>query len=137
MLLTNLHAQKGEVVSLQVVGELSESGNHQLLNGQPLVPGDPGGESEPVNGTSHTDPGGLDWGIGVDVALDLGHVHVGLVGKVSLEAVVLKDDWLEDILEVLVGVSISGVDTAVLVVEVDGASDSLERKKKKIYLKKI
>ena len=63
---------------------------------------------------------------GVDVTDDLVGVHVGGVGEFRLEAVVLQDDGLEDVLEVLVGVGIAGVDAAVLVVEVDGASDGLE-----------
>ena len=63
---------------------------------------------------------------GVDVADDLVGVHVGSVGEVRLESVVLEDDGLEDVLEVLVRVGIAGVDAAVLVVEVDGACDGLE-----------
>ena len=63
---------------------------------------------------------------GVDVTDDLVGVHVGGVGEFRLEAVVLQDDGLEDVLEVLVGVGIAGVDAAVLVVEVDGARDGLE-----------
>ena len=39
---------------------------------------------------------------GVDVADDLVSVHVGLVGEVRLEPVVLEDEGLEDVLEVLV-----------------------------------
>ena len=65
---------------------------------------------------------------GVNVTDDLVGVHVRGVGEVWLEPVVLEDDGLEDILEVLVGVGIAGVDAAVLVVEVDGARDGLQRK---------
>ena len=64
---------------------------------------------------------------GINVADDLVGVHVRGVGEVRLEPVVLEDDGFEDILEVLVGVGIAGVDAAVLVVEVDGARDGLQR----------
>lgn len=123
-----LHAKQGVVISLQVSRELSKCGSHQLLNVLPLFPGDSGRETESVNGPTNTNPGGLNRGVGVDVSLDLGHVHVGLVLKVSLEAVVLQDDGLKDILEVLVRVSISSVDSTVLVVEVDGTSNSLHER---------
>ena len=48
------------------------------------------------------------------------------MGKVRLEPVVLEDEGLEDVLEVLIGVGIAGVDAAVLVVELDGACDGLK-----------
>jgi len=120
-----LHALEGVVVSLQVSAQLGESGLHQSLNSKPLLLGDSGGKTKAVDATAHTNTGGLDRGIGVDVSLDLGDIHVGSMLEVSLESMVLKDDGLEDSLEVLVGVSISGVDSAVLVIEVDSASNGL------------
>ena len=122
---THLHSKEREVISLQVIGQLAKSRNHQLLNIQPLIPGDSGGETESINGPADTDPGGFDWGIGVDVTLDLGNFHVRLVSKVRLESVVLQDDGLKDVLEVLVGVSISSIDTAMLVVKVHSAGNGL------------
>ena len=66
-------------------------------------------------------PDGVDWDFGVDVSVDLGGVHVRDVLEVGGESVVLADQRVEDIGEVDVGVLVSGVDAAVLVVELDGA----------------
>ena len=70
-------------------------------------------------------PGGLDRSVGVDVSLDLRDVHVGGVAELSRESVVLQDDGLKHLLEVLVGVLITSVDAAVLVVELNGTSNGL------------
>jgi hypothetical protein len=56
----------------------------------------------------------VNWDLGDDVALDLGHVHVGGVLEVGGEAVVLADEGIEDIGKVNVGVLVTGIDTAVL-----------------------
>ena len=45
--------------------------------------------------------------------------------EVSLETVVLQDEGLEDILEVLIGVGVSSVDAAVLVIKLNSAGNSL------------
>lgn len=52
--------------------------------------------------------------LGVNVALDLGDIHVRGVLEVGGEAVVLADEGIEDISEVNVGVLITSIDTAVL-----------------------
>ena len=40
---------------------------------------------------------------------------------------ILEDDWVEDILDHLVGVLVSSVDAAVLVIELDGTGNGLEK----------
>ena len=72
-------------------------------------------------------PGGFDWCLFVDVTLNLGHVHVRRVAEVFWESVVLCDDGIEDILEHLVRVLVSSIDAAVLVIELDGAGDGLNK----------
>ena len=64
-------------------------------------------------------PGGLNGCLGFDVTLDLCHIHVGGVRELRGKSVVFEDDGLEHLLEVLVGVLISGVDTAVLHEEIN------------------
>jgi len=120
-----VHASQGVVVAGQVAGELGEGTLHQVLNANALLLGDSGGQTESLDGATHTDPDGVDWDFWKDVSGDLGDVHVGGVLEVSGESVVLADQRVEDIGEVDVGVLISGVDAAVLVVEVDGASNGL------------
>jgi len=120
-----VHAGQGVVVASQVAAELGESSLHQVLNTDALLLGDAGGQTESLDGAANTDPDGVNGDLWQDVAVDLGDVHVGGVLEVGGEAVVLADEWVEDILEVDVGVLVTGVDAAVLVVELDGASNGL------------
>merc|ERR1719458_295257 len=116
-----IHASQGVVGSGEVTGQLGEGALQQALNTQPLLLGDARGQTEAINGTSNPDTGGVDGHLGVDVALDLVDVHVGGVLGVSRDAMVLLDEGVEDLGEVLVAIPVSGVDAAVLVVELDGA----------------
>merc|ERR1719458_1392683 len=126
-LLTNLlvHPTERVVGAGKVTGQLGESILHQALNAQPLLLGDAGGETEAVNGTSNPDAGGVDWNSLVDIALDFFGVHVGGVLCGGRDAMVLLDDGVEDLGKVLVGIPVSGVDAAVLVVELNGTSNAL------------
>jgi len=122
-----IHASQGIVVARQVAGELGEGSLHQVLNTNTLLLGDAGGQTESLDGAADTDSDGVDGDICVDVALDLGHVHVGGVLEVGGEAMVLADEGIEDLLEVNVGVLVTSVDAAVLVVEIDSASNGLSQ----------
>ena len=116
-----VHASQGVVGAGEVTGQLGEGALHQALNSEPLVLGDAGGKTEAIDGTSDPDTGGVDGHLSVDVALDLVDVHVGGVLGIGRDAMVLLDDGVEDLGEVLVAIPVSGVDAAVLVVELDGA----------------
>ena len=70
-------------------------------------------------------PSRVNGHIGFNVASDLAAVHVRLVGKTSREAMVLADEGVEDIGEVSVRVLVTSIDTTMLVVEVNGASNGL------------
>ena len=59
-------------------------------------------------------PGGMNGSLVLDVAPDLVDIQVRVVLEVLRQAVVLLDDGVKDGGEVLVGVLISGVDSAVL-----------------------
>ncbi len=72
-------------------------------------------------------PGGLDRSFGIDVSLDMVNVHVRGVLELGRKSVVLENDGLEDILEVLVRVLVTGVDATVLVVELDGTGDGFRQ----------
>merc|ERR1719239_1994823 len=65
--------------------------------------------------------------IGDDVALNLAGIHVRCVLGRWADSVVLADERVEDGGEVLVGVPVTGVDTAVLIVELNGASNGLDK----------
>merc|ERR1712142_759286 len=120
-----VHASQAVVVASQVTSELGEGILHQVLDSDTLFLGDSGGQTESLDGAADTDSDGVDWDLGVDVSVDLADVHVRGVGEVGWETVVLADQRVEDIGEVDVGVLVTGVDAAVLVVELDGASNGL------------
>ena len=120
-----VHASQGVVGAGEVTGQLGEGALHQALNSEPLVLGDAGGKTEAIDGTSDPDAGGVNWNSLVDVALDFFGVHVrGVLGG-GRDAMVLLDDGIEDLGEVLVGVPVSSIDAAVLVVKLNGASNAL------------
>ena len=120
-----VHPSERVVLTSQVSGQLGQSVGHQLLNVNSLLLGDSGRQSEPVNVATNTDTGGVNGNSGLNVANNLLGVHVGGVLGIGGDAVVVLDDGIEDLGEILVGVPVSGVDTAVLVVELNGAGGSL------------
>jgi len=120
-----VHASEWVVLASKISFQLGQSIGHHLLNVNSLLLGDSGGETESINITSNTDTGGVDGDSGFNVTLDLLGVHVGGVLGISGDAVVVLDDGIEDLGEVLVGVPVTSVDTAVLVVELDGTGAGL------------
>jgi len=126
-LLTDLlvHASEWVVGTSQVTIEPLQGSGDQLLNTNTLILGDSGGKTESLDGAADTDPDRVDWDLGVDVSVDLGGVHVGNMLEVSWESVVLADQGVEDIGEVQVRVLVTSVDAAMLVVELNSASNGL------------
>jgi len=120
-----IHASQRVVGTGEIARHLGESRVHHLLNVNSLLLGDSGGETEAINVATNTDTSGVDGDFGVDVSVDLGGVHVGGVLSVSGDAMVLLDQRIEDNGEVLVGVPVTSIDTAMLVVELNGASAGL------------
>merc|ERR1719310_1504424 len=120
-----VHASERIVLASEVSSQLGQSRGHHLLDANSLLLGDSGGETESINITSDTNTGRVDWDSRLDVADDLFGVHVGGVLGVSGDTVVVLDDGIEDFGKVLVGVPITSVDTAVLVVELDGTGAGL------------
>ena len=67
----------------------------------------------------------MDRYISLNIASDLGGVHVRGVLEVSRETMVLANEGIEDVSEVNIGVLITSIDAAMLVVELNGAGNSL------------
>jgi len=120
-----VHAGEGVVGAGEVTGHLGESLGDDLLNTDALLLGDSGGETESIDGTTDANTGGVDGDIGVDVSLHLLNIHVGGVPGIGGDSMVLLDDSIKDVGEILVGVPVTGVDAAVLVVELNSAGDGL------------
>merc|ERR1712012_742747 len=126
-LLTDLLVHSGQwvVVTSKVRGEALDCVDHQLLDSNTLVLGDSGGQTKAINGTANTDSARVNRDIRVDIALNLADVHVRGVPCRGTDSVVLLDQGVEDWGEVLVRVPVTGVDAAVLVVELDCAGNGL------------
>merc|ERR1719317_914020 len=126
-LLTDLliHSSQRVVLSSEVRGEVLDRVDHQLLNSNTLLLGDSGGETEAIDGTANTDSARVDGDIRVDIALNLADVHVRGVPCRGTDSVVLLDQGVKDWGEVFVRVPVTGVDAAVLVVELDCAGNGL------------
>merc|ERR1719317_1682115 len=97
-----------------------------LLDSNTLVLGDSGGKTEAIDGTANTDPARVNWSIRDNIALDLAGIHVGSVLGRGADSMVFADEGVEDGGKVLVRVPVTSVDAAVLVVELNGASDGLD-----------
>merc|ERR1719431_1056739 len=100
--------------------------DHQLLNSFTLLPGDTGRQTESIDGATNTDPARMNRDILSNIALNLVHIHVGGVPGRGANSVVLLDQGVEHRGEVLVGVPVTSIDTAVLVVEINSAGDGLD-----------
>jgi len=120
-----VHAGEGVVVASEVAGQFGEGVLHEGLNVDTLLLGDSGGKTKALDGASNADPARVNGNIGLDVAGDFAGVHVGGVLEVSTEAMVFADERVEDISKVDVGVLVTSIDAAVLVVELNGASNGL------------
>jgi len=120
-----IHTSEWVVLASKISIESLKGRGHHLLDVNSLLLGDSGGETESINITSNTDTGGVDGDSGLDVANNLLGVHVRGVLGISGDAVVVLDDGIEDLGEVLVGVPVTSIDTAVLVVELDGTGAGL------------
>ena len=122
-----LHSQKGKVLASQVVGQLIKSTLHEILNFQPLLLGDSRRQSKAIDAASNTDTSGLDRSIRVDVAIDLGGIHVRSMLEVISQSMVFSDDGIEDIGKVDIRIGITSIDTTMLVIKLNSASNGLQK----------
>jgi len=120
-----VHAGQRVVAASQIAGQLGEGVLHEGLDVDTLLLGDSGGKTVALDGATDADPGRVDGNIGFDVAGDFARVHVGGVLEVGGKAMVFADEGVEDISKVDVGVLVTSIDTTVLVVELNGASNGL------------
>merc|ERR1719290_514686 len=120
-----VHASQGVVGASKVTSQLGQSRAHQLLNVNSLLLGDSGRQTETVNVATNTDSGGVDRHLRVNVTVDLGGIHVRGVLSIGRDAMVLLNQRVEHNGKVLVGVPAPGIDTTMLVVELNGAGACL------------
>merc|ERR1719476_62873 len=127
-LLTDLLIHSGQrvVVTSKVRGEVLDSIDHQLLGSNTLLLGDSGGKTKAVNRTANADSARVNGSIRDNITLNLAGIHIGSVLGRGADSVVFADEGVEDGSKVLVRVPVTSVDAAVLVVELNGASDGLD-----------
>merc|ERR1719510_2230892 len=122
-----VHSSQGVVVSGKVRGEVLDGIDHKLLNSNTLLLSDSRGKTKAIDGTANADSARVDGCVGDNFSLDLAGIHVGSVLGRGADSVVLTDERVEDRGKVLVGVPVTGVDSTVLVVELNSASDGLDQ----------
>merc|ERR1712012_129536 len=120
-----IHSGQRVVVTGKIRGEALDRVDHQLLNSNTLLLGDSWGQTKAIDGTANTDSARVDGDIRVDIALNLADVHVRGVPCRGTDSVVLLDQGVKDWGKVLVRIPVTGVDAAVLVVELDCAGNGL------------
>jgi len=120
-----IHTGQGVVVTSQISFQLGESVLHEGLNINTLLLGDAGGKTESLDGTADTDSAGVNGDFGVNVGGDFASIHVRGVLEISTKTMVLADEGIEDISEIKVRILITSIDTAMLVVEINSASNGL------------
>merc|ERR1711993_166645 len=120
-----VHASQSVVVTGKIASEFWESVLHEVFNSNTLVLGDSRGQTESLDGSSNTNSDRVNWDIRANVSLDFFNVHVGNMFEASGETMVFADEWVKDISKVKVGVFVTSIDTAMLVVEFNCDSDSL------------
>merc|ERR1719384_165715 len=120
-----VHSSQGIVVAREITSEFCESSNHEFFHVNTLLLGDSRRQTESLDGSSNTNSDRVNWDIIGNVSLDFVDVHVGNMFESSGETVVFADEWVEDISKVNVRIFITGVDTAMLVVEFNSDGNSL------------
>merc|ERR1711881_404078 len=120
-----IHSSQGIVVAREITSEFCESSNHEFFHVNTLLLGDSRGQTESLDGSSNTNSDGVNWDIIGNVSLDFVDVHVGNMFESSGETVVFADEWVKDFSKVNVRIFITGVDTAMLVVEFNSDGNSL------------
>merc|ERR1719510_410762 len=122
-----IHSSQGVVVSGKIRGEVLDGIDHKLLNSNTLLLSDSRGKTKAIDGTANAGSAGVDGCVGDNVSLDLAGIHVRSVPGRGADSVVFTDERVEDRGKVLVGVPVTGVDSTVLVVELNSASDGLDQ----------
>merc|ERR1712156_57785 len=120
-----IHTSQGVVVTSQISFQLSKSILHEGLNINTLLFGDARGKTKSLDGTANTDSAGVNGNIWFNVGSDFAGIHVRGVLEISTKTMIFTNEGVENISEVNVRILITSIDTAMLVVEFNGTSDSL------------
>jgi len=126
-LLTNslIHSCEWVISSSKISCKVGKSLLHEAFNSNSLLLSNSRGKSKSIDGSSNPNTGGVDRGGGINVALDLVHIHVTGVDSIRRDAMVLLDQRVEYIGENLVRIPVPSIDTTVLVVKLDSTGNGL------------
>ena len=70
-------------------------------------------------------PSRFDWCIWINISLDFINIHVRLMLEAWLKSMIFKDQRIKYISEIFIGILITSIDTAVLIIELNSACNSL------------
>ena len=62
----------------------------------------------------------------IDISFNFSYLHIRLMGESRFKAVVFKDEWLEHILEVYVGILVTSIDSTMLIIKFNCAGYCLK-----------
>merc|ERR1719430_259979 len=124
-----VHPSEREVGTCKVILQVSEGLFHQVLHPKPLLPGNSRRQTKPINRSTNSDTSVVNWCLGVDVPLDLIHIHVTRVHRLGGDAMVLLDEGIKHLSKVLVRVPITGINTTMLVVKLYCTGNSFTERK--------
>ena len=88
------------------------------------------------NATTNMNTGAFYGSVSVDISFDLGRVHVRSMGEILIQAMIFANQRGEDFTEILVGVCITSINAAMLIVIFDSTGNCLQKWKKKVFFKK-
>merc|ERR1719319_105105 len=92
-----------------------------------LILGNTRRQTKSINGATNTDPARVNGDIRRNISLDLANIHVRCVPSRGADSMVLLDQGVEHRGEVLVRIPVTSVDTTVLVVKLNSASNGLSK----------
>merc|ERR1719369_2353665 len=123
------HSSKRIIFSSKVLGEVLDSISHQSLNTNTLFLGDSGRKTKSINGATNTDSARVDRDILSNISLQLCEIHVRSVLGRCTDSMVFLNEGVKHWSKVLIGVPITSIDTAMLIVECNSTSNCLSKSK--------
>merc|ERR1719365_579100 len=83
-----IHSSKRVVFTREISRESSSGFLHEALNSKTLILSDSRRQSKSINGSTNSDSCRMDWDISIDIAIDLGSIHVRSVLRVSRDSMI-------------------------------------------------
>jgi len=124
-----LHSSQRIVVTGEISSQIGKSFLHEFFNTNALLLSDSRWQSKSINWATNTDSAGFDRNIRLNIALDLGGIHVRGMLCTRFDTMVFLNERIKNISKVLIWVPVSSIDTTVLIVELNSTGNGLGKSK--------